>query len=287
MAAVAPPLKTAVVTGTASPAGIGRACARAFVRAGYQVLGVDKMRLQDSEPDEALVARYKHTMLDISRPEEAGFVPAACEKNFGSQTVHVLINNAGIADPHMPTQAEAAVQHWRVVIDTNLTGAFLMSLNVLPHMPAGQAAIVHVSATRAHQSEPHTEAYAAAKAGLLGLAHAQAVSLARKVRVNTVLPGWIDTSGDPSSLSAADHAWHPAGRVGRPEDVAQLCLFLADGERAGFITGQEFVVDGGVSKKMVYPEEGEGEAAVGGAAPAPPPPPTSDDERPPVVWPDA
>jgi NAD(P)-dependent dehydrogenase (short-subunit alcohol dehydrogenase family) len=82
----------------------------------------------------------------------------------------------------------------------------------------------------------------------------QAISLAGKVRVNAILPGWINTddAGD-GVLRPQDHAWQPVGRVGIPEDVAQMCLFLCDDERAGFITGQEFVVDGGVSKKMVYP----------------------------------
>ncbi|KAL4436841.1 hypothetical protein ABPG75_003980 [Micractinium tetrahymenae] len=286
-------LRVAVVTGTARPHGIGRACARAFVRAGYRVVGVDKLRLQD-EPDAALGgSEYAHVVLDIAAPAEVGFVPRAVQQHFGSQDIHVLINCAAIADPHMPHKPDAALAHWRTVIDVNLTGAYMMSQAVIPHMPAGDASIIHVSSTRAHQSEPHTEAYAAAKAGLLGLAHAQAVSLAHKVRVNCVLPGWIDTSADPGSITPADHAWHLAGRVGRPEDVAELCLFLADSSKSGFITGQEFVVDGGVTKKMVYPEEGPADdapqqqqqqqqapdaAAAGGG--------TSADERAPVMWPD-
>lgn len=287
MAAVAvPPLRTAVVTGTARPSGIGRACARAFVKAGYQVLGVDKLRLQDAEPDELLGVGYAHVVLDIAAPQEVGFVPNACQKHFGSQAIHALVNNAGIADPHMPEAAEAAVAHWRAVIDTNLTGAFLMSQTVVPHMVAGEAAIIHVSSTRAHQSEPHTEAYAAAKAGLLGLTHAQAVSLAHKVRVNVVLPGWIDTCGDPGSITPADHAWHPAGRVGRPDDVAELCLFLADSSRAGFITGQEFVVDGGVSSKMVYPEEAAEEAGAAAERAAAAGGEPSGEQQAPVVWAD-
>ena len=101
-------------------------------------------------------------------------------------------------------------------------------------------------------SEPNTEAYSASKGGLLGLTHALSVSLAGKVRVNSILPGWIDTTGG-ELLTQADHCFHPAGRVGRPEDVAEMCVFLA-GPQAGFITGQEFVVDGGVTKKMIYPE---------------------------------
>ncbi|KAL4432571.1 hypothetical protein ABPG77_000508 [Micractinium sp. CCAP 211/92] len=278
-------VRIAVITGTARPHGIGRACARAFVRAGYRVLGVDKLRLQD-EPDAALGgSEYAHVVLDIAAPAEVSFVPRAVQQHFGAQHVHVLVNCAAIADPHMPLKPEAALAHWRTVIDVNLSGAYMMSQAVAPLMPAGDASIIHVSSTRAHQSEPHTEAYAAAKAGLLGLTHAQAVSLAHKVRVNCVLPGWIDTSGDPASLAAPDHAWHLTGRVGLPDDVAELCLFLADGAKSGFITGQEFVVDGGVTKKMVYPEEGptddaqqqQQQPAAGGASGA---------EGAPVVWPD-
>jgi NAD(P)-dependent dehydrogenase (short-subunit alcohol dehydrogenase family) len=133
------------------------------------------------------------------------------------------------------------------------SGPYLLSLALQDRMPPGRAAIIHISSTRALQSEPGCEAYAASKAGLLGLAHAQAASLAGRVRVNAVLPGWIDTGIGPA-LREEDHAWHSAGRVGTPADVAELCLFLADGDKAGFITGQQFVMDGGVSKRMVYPE---------------------------------
>ncbi|KAL3152310.1 hypothetical protein ABBQ32_001381 [Trebouxia sp. C0010 RCD-2024] len=98
------------------------------------------------------------------------------------------------------------------------------------------------------------QAYGAAKAGLVGLTHAQAVTLANKVRVNAVLPGWIYTESNRDQLTKKDHEWHPSGRVGMPSDIAQLCLFLADESKAKFITGQDFAIDGGVSKKLIYPE---------------------------------
>lgn len=124
------------------------------------------------------------------------------------------------------------------------------------HRP--MASIVHISSTRAHSSEfgpPHAqEGYASAKSGMIGLTHSQGQALAGRARVNVILPGWIDTEGDGGYVpSGEDHAWHAAGRVGRPEDVADLVEFLADGERSGFVTCQEFVVDGGVSKRMCYP----------------------------------
>lgn len=115
-----------------------------------------------------------------------------------------------------------------------------------------QGSIINISSSRSLQSEPGTEAYASSKAGLLGLTHALAATHAGRLRVNAVLPGWIDTSGG-DELTAQDHEWHWAGRVGVPEDVAELCAFLADGTKSGFITGQQLVVDGGVTKKMVYP----------------------------------
>jgi len=123
---------------------------------------------------------------------------------------------------------------------------------LIPHF-ALNSSIVNISSTRALQSEPGTEAYAASKAGLVGLTHALAATHAGKIRVNVILAGWIDTFNG-QDITPQDHAWHFAGRVGVPSDVAELCMFLASNETAGFITGQEFVLDGGVTKKMVYPE---------------------------------
>jgi NAD(P)-dependent dehydrogenase (short-subunit alcohol dehydrogenase family) len=115
----------------------------------------------------------------------------------------------------------------------------------------GAAAIVNIASTRALQSEPNTEAYAASKGGIVALTHALAVSLGPAVRVNCISPGWIDVRA--SQLSDQDHAQHPVGRVGKPLDIAKLVLFLLS-EDAGFITGQNFVVDGGMTRKMIYEE---------------------------------
>jgi NAD(P)-dependent dehydrogenase (short-subunit alcohol dehydrogenase family) len=119
--------------------------------------------------------------------------------------------------------------------------------------------VVNIASTRARMSEPDTEAYAASKGGLLALTHALAVSLGPEVRVNAVSPGWIDVSaagpgreGEP--LRAEDHAQHPAGRVGRPEDVAELVAYLLDADRSGFVTAADFVLDGGMTRRMIYAE---------------------------------
>lgn len=101
-------------------------------------------------------------------------------------------------------------------------------------------------------SEPGGEAYGASKGGILALTHALAISLGPEVRVNAIAPGWIHVTDDP--LRPEDHAQHPAGRVGRPVDVAQACLFLASPEQAGFMTGETLVLDGGMTRKMIYAE---------------------------------
>jgi len=156
---------------------------------------------------------------------------------------------------------DRAAADWDRVISVNLRGAYLCSRYATPHMPRGSA-IVNIASTRALMSEPDTEPYAASKAGLLGLTHALALTLGeRGIRVNAISPGWIDVSNWKKSsarrqveLSERDHGQHPAGRVGRPEDIAELCLFLSDTQRSGFITGQNFVCDGGMTKKMLYVE---------------------------------
>ena len=167
-----------------------------------------------------------------------------------------LVNNAGIASPGSTPVAELPVEEWQNMLATNLTGPFLMAKHAAAPLQEAGGAIVNISSTRALQSEPHTEAYSASKGGLVALTHALAVSLGPRVRVNCILPGWIDVRGsgdgaEVAPLSEADHRQHPVGRVGLPADIAALTVFLL-GRDAGFITGQSFVVDGGMTRKMIY-----------------------------------
>jgi NAD(P)-dependent dehydrogenase (short-subunit alcohol dehydrogenase family) len=146
-----------------------------------------------------------------------------------------------------------SLDDWRRSIEINLTGTFLLAREAARALRAAQGSIVTVASTRALMSEPNTEAYAASKGGLIALSHALAISLGPAVRVNCVSPGWIETAAT-KKLKRRDHAQHPAGRVGRPQDVAEIVAFLLDGEKSGFVTGANFVVDGGMTRKMTYAE---------------------------------
>lgn len=172
--------------------------------------------------------------------------------------IDVLVNNAGIFNP-IPLEHRRP-EEWLRVIGVNLNSAYFFAGECADALRQSRGSIINIASTRALMSEPHTEAYSASKGGLVALTHALAISLGPEVRVNCISPGWIDVSGwkktsvrAPMALRDIDHRQHPVGRVGIPEDVAQTALFLASPE-AGFITGQNIVVDGGMTRKMIYAE---------------------------------
>lgn len=170
------------------------------------------------------------------------------EETYGR--IEILINNAGVSRWKSPY--EITVAEWDEIININLRGVFLCAREAAKVMRKhGGGAIVNIASTRAIMSEPDSEAYAASKGGIVALTHALAVSLGRdKIRVNAVSPGWIEL-GDYAQLREIDHLQHPAGRVGKPEDIARACLFLT-AERNDFITGANLVIDGGMTRKMIY-----------------------------------
>ncbi|KXZ55078.1 hypothetical protein GPECTOR_3g234 [Gonium pectorale] len=230
-------MRTAVVSGVARPTGIGRQIVRTLLGKGYRVVGCDVA--PEEAPDAQYPGVYSFMRVDVRKLDNVRALYAHVEDIAGGPHLNLLVNNAGIAAPNL--DESDPVGSWHTFIDTNLTGMALWS------------SIVHISSTRALQSEPGCEGYAAAKAGLLGLTHSQAASLQRRTRVNAVLPGWVDVSGGAEAISTEQHQWQFTGRVGQPTDVAEMVAFLADERLAGFITGQHFVCDGGVTVRMHYP----------------------------------
>lgn len=250
--------RVVIVTGGAQ--GIGMAITRVFAYAGAHVWVADCDAEACGEIQQAMRTEGKHVtaqICDVALEEDIrSFVDTVLASE---RHIDCLINNAGIG--WIGGFFDRVTADWDRVINVNLRGPYLFARYAAPHMPAGSA-LLNIASTRALMSEPNTEPYSASKAGILGLTHALAITLGeRGIRVNAISPGWIDVSAwkkrsqsNQAVLSNRDHAQHPAGRVGKPEDIAELCLYLADSSRAGFITGQNFVVDGGMTRKMIYEE---------------------------------
>jgi NAD(P)-dependent dehydrogenase (short-subunit alcohol dehydrogenase family) len=239
--------RVALVTGGAN--GIGRAICRQLLGAGWRVGVVD---LPDSGLARHFPARARNLVLvesDVREEETATRAVAAVVDRFGR--LDGLVSNAGIM-VRKPLRA-LTLAEWHRVIDTNLTATFLLARAAEKALRKARGAIVTIASTRATMSEPNTESYSASKGGVVALTHALAISLGPNVRVNCVSPGWIQTN-DYAALRRKDHAQHPAGRVGKPQDVAELVVWLLDGERSGFVTGANLVIDGGMTRKMIYEE---------------------------------
>lgn len=252
-------MKTALITGGAQ--GIGRGIVDYLIQRRWSVAALDR----DAEALEELAGTYAaHELLtlqaDVGDEEQVGRAFEALDAWQGklgdAQGLDLLVNNAGIANAHSGPIESLSLAHWRRWQDSHLTGAFLCTRAAVPRLRTRSGSIVNMASTRALQSEPDSEAYAAAKGGLVALTHALAVSLGPDIRANAICPGWIETGPwqkasrrkEPHHRDV-DNRQHPAGRVGEPADIAAAVLYLAE---ASFVTGQHLSVDGGMTKKMIY-----------------------------------
>lgn len=264
--------KNYIVTG--SGRGIGRGLSRLLLQKGNRVFLLDSNAEELSHTAETLAKTFKRgssfdsTVCNLRRPSDIKAAVEQASKLFSGH-LDVLVNNAaytgGVGGSNL---ANLSLNEWNASIETNLTAPMLMSQACLPMLQKSSSraqggCILHMSSTRAFMSEPDNEGYSATKAGLLGLTQSMAVSLAPiGIKVNAILPGWInvtneskdaDLKGQPweAGLSKDDHEWHLSGRVGKVDDILRAVEYLAEDD---FVTGTELVVDGGVTRKMVYPE---------------------------------
>ena len=246
-------VKNIIVTGGAQ--GIGKVISKHLLSSAFSVsvFEIDDEAIAEfqNEINSDNIAFFK---TDVSDEKSVNKSVLKSAEKFGN--ISGLVNNAAIQANKPVT--ELTLEEWNHVIGTNLTGTFLCSKHVTPFLKKSNGSIINISSTRALQSEPDTEAYSASKGGVLALTHSLSMSLGPEIRVNCISPGWIDVSGikkkskaSQIELSQAEHLQHPAGRVGKAEDIANMVLFLLNPENS-FITGQNFVIDGGMTKKMIY-----------------------------------
>jgi len=244
--------KVVVVTGAGR--GIGRAVSRLFAREKAKVIiaEIDERSGKENETyiKEHLKGDVHYIHTDVSSEESVKHLVSETVRIYGG--VDILINNAGTGLPGNIFDANA-VATFDKVIGINLRGTYMCSKYCAEHMRnKNKGVIINIASTRAFQSEPNTEPYSASKGAIIGLTHSMAISLGKiGIRVNSISPGWIDVSETPSELTHLDHEQHPVGRVGTPEDVAHACLYLSS-DVASFITAENLVIDGGMSKKMIY-----------------------------------
>ncbi|MCC5828124.1 MAG: glucose 1-dehydrogenase [Phycisphaeraceae bacterium] len=253
----ASPLSGRVALVTGGGAGIGRATVWAMLAVGAKVMVAER----DEDAAAEVVQRGKelgeveHVPCDVASAGDIERAVDQCAQRFGG--LDILVNNVGIGRTRPLAELDLAT--WNQVMATNLTAMMLAARRAAPLLEkTGTGSIVNIASTRALMSEPNTEAYSASKGGVVALTHALAASLAPKVRVNCICPGWIETGAWQPSAKAqaaehteADRLQHWSGRVGDPMDIARMCIYVSS-DMAGFISGQAIVIDGGMTRKMIY-----------------------------------
>ncbi len=248
--------KVAIVTGGGQ--GIGKAIAKRFLEEGMKIViaDIDEEAGKETAAEFKKLGNIRFIQSDVSEEESVKNLVRETINHF--KGIDVLVNNAGRAIPENPPLTELSLEDWNKTLSVNLTGVFLCTKHSVTYLRKAKGTIINIASTRALMSEPNTEAYSASKGGVLALTHALAISLGPDIRVNCISPGWIEVSEwqkqakrHRAELTEQDHQQHPVGRVGQPEDIASLAVYFASPE-ATFITGTNFVIDGGMTKKMIY-----------------------------------
>lgn len=268
-----------LITGGAR--GIGRGLFRQFLAKGHRVFILDNNTEElehvktRAEKWASAQGSWHALQCDLSKREQIKDAVQTVKETFDGK-LDVLINNAFpttlqlAEDRKMEAKGDDIEAEWDLQIAIGLTAPFILSRLCIPLLIEGSSTsgspgtIINMSSTRAYQAESDHEAYSTAKAGILGLTQSMSISLGHrhKIRVNAIIPGWIHVQNETKAadeketaweegLSKDDKEWHPAGRVGQTEDIVRAAEYLIE---SGFVTGQEVVVDGGVGRKMVYPE---------------------------------
>ncbi|KAF2850171.1 short-chain dehydrogenase/reductase-like protein SDR [Plenodomus tracheiphilus IPT5] len=262
--------------------GIGRGLFRHFLSAGHRVMILDSdedelshVRTHASQWSSGIDSTWRTLKCDLSQRDQIRSAVEVVKEQFDGK-LDVLINNAFPTtltlseDRRMEAGGEEMEAEWDLKLAVGLTAPFILSRLCIPLLTAGHSTpdspgtIINISSTRAYQAESDHEAYSAVKAGLLGLTQSMSISLGHRhgIRVNAIIPGWIHVANESKAadergakweddLTQGDHDWHPSGRVGKVDDMAKAIEYAVG---STFVTGQEIVVDGGVGRKMVYPE---------------------------------
>lgn len=243
--------KVVLVTGGAN--GIGKMISQQYLELGATVIIADR----DEQNGKAVTSRYEQKghkaifyRIDLQDVSAIRDMFKECSNKF--HKIDILINNAGKGI--FKSIYELTIEEWDEVINLNLRAAFVAAQEFAKYCRGNDyGRIINIASTRYLMSEPNSEAYAASKGGIVALTHALALSItAKNITVNAISPGWI-ANDNYEMLTVNDHKQHPSQRVGKPEDISRACLFLTD-DNNDFITGQNIVIDGGMTKKMIYIE---------------------------------
>lgn len=248
--------KTAIVTGGAQ--GIGKGIVKELLQHGMNVIiaDVNAQEAEQTVQEYCDIGPLRFIQTDTTLEMQIENLIEKTIDAFGS--IDALINNAARTKHINKPIEHMDIDEWNNILANNITGYFLCAKHTIKHLRHQKGSIVNIASTRALQSELNTEAYSTTKGAILSLTHSLAMSLGPDIRVNAISPGWIDVQGwgthkAKEELRPIDYEQHPVNRIGEPEDIASLTAYLIS-EKAKFITAQNFVVDGGMTKKMIYAE---------------------------------